>query len=1094
MWPDSKGKGGKDGSPKSKDGGGEVTKTNAGASGSSSGGKGGGKGRNTRTKMKAISAETLATAAEAQAAAAKLEQDIIKAAQNLSHGQGQSEETKTLIEVNRVPDSMVRAEPPVHYNNHSAASSPEPGASANLMRLPDSNASSESMDDKISGLWKSRVLGAYRANPRASQHILPAMKNNTGSLEVTEKAKAAAQHDAMINVVDKMFDVFQNLAFEFNNVARASNLELTWIRPVISKENISSWHQSAQIVSVFTGRISTRYWTMVVRGTLDSVLAYVIPADKLLSFSNQPAHFQPVIELIPIADGLAVRWHTMNTAVTADELTGIYRALLDNMIRIAQDDAPCDCLIDLPAYGVYLSGLAGVLNQPVASAMPAGTPPGMSPLMSSGQFQNPASEAPYPPPFAPGAAPAAGSAPAPADDDDGWKSADETWKAVVRSVRGANPPAGASAGAAGSEDSAGSQDGGRWKTEPLPSTLGFNQDEPWKYAAPSSSGISGSGQFGGAPSSSSFGSGGSGGGQFSGDRDDEPPLPKLPDHLFEGLPPRPQVAKAGGAASPSSAVSQPAIPPSPSPWGAPPLASAAAPTPASNPISAPLSAHVPNATSASTNYSSVPIYKPTDSSDGWKSADVGKANSAGLPPLPVPAYNPQLGTSFMSEPAPLANPIVSPESFTSGSIRVDAIAREIAHMPVLPPAVPGFEPYKVDEPGVGAASQTNAFIMDEPDDPVATSTAQANATVLGFADGAGSDREIAALFEGDPVNAAGSARAAGDGFAQFRENGSANLSASSGSGSGTGSGFSSSSSSNFNSNASANPNVIGFLDFGKPRADDLPWPPGVKDQAALEAELEMEMEAEAEDGNAFIASVGQAPSASSASAAAQGGPDGFVFQERSSQSELPTLPAGSLNNHAGSVADPFTSNQFTSYGEGNNVPEPAGHASGQAYPTGGETGGHLESAAASAVPPAMVPTPIPAPSASPLSNPVDSRAAIREGFRQALQVTQSPIPLSSVPGVTPVAAPGNLLAAPPASYMPGVPVGAEAGARSLRADLAQFLATIDSELETISDRGSEAFSRRDLKGAEKLIKLAETLSELKDSIVKFRDENGAELS
>ena len=113
----------------------------------------------------------------------------------------------------------------------------------------------------------------------------------------------------MISLVDKMFDSFQNLAFEFNAMAQASELELTWIRPTISRENISSWHQAAQVVSVFTGRISTRKWTMVVRGTYDSVLAYTVPADKLLAFTNQPSNFHPVIELFPTADGLTVRWN-----------------------------------------------------------------------------------------------------------------------------------------------------------------------------------------------------------------------------------------------------------------------------------------------------------------------------------------------------------------------------------------------------------------------------------------------------------------------------------------------------------------------------------------------------------------------------------------------------------------------------------------------------------------------------------------------------------------------------------------------------------------------------------------------------------------
>ena len=175
MWPDSKGKGGKEGSPKSKDGGGDSNKPNAGASGSSSGGSGKGKGRNTKTKMKALAAIQPPPSDAAQAAA-MLEQEILKAAESGGDGQAKAEETKTLMEIDRVPDSGVRKE------------TGETGTSAGLMRLPET--SNENLDDKISSLWKSRVLGAYRANPRASQHILPAMPNNRGALEITDKANA----------------------------------------------------------------------------------------------------------------------------------------------------------------------------------------------------------------------------------------------------------------------------------------------------------------------------------------------------------------------------------------------------------------------------------------------------------------------------------------------------------------------------------------------------------------------------------------------------------------------------------------------------------------------------------------------------------------------------------------------------------------------------------------------------------------------------------------------------------------------------------------------------------------------------------------
>ena len=60
---------------------------------------------------------------------------------------------------------------------------------------------------------------------------------------------------------------------------------------------------------------------------------------------------------------------------------------------------------------------------------------------------------------------------------------------------------------------------------------------------------------------------------------------------------------------------------------------------------------------------------------------------------------------------------------------------------------------------------------------------------------------------------------------------------------------------------------------------------------------------------------------------------------------------------------------------------------------------------------------------------------------------------------------------------------------SFKAEVTSLLESFDKEMEAIAARGSEAFAKRDLKGAESMIKLAEEISQMKELIASFLEDN-----
>ena len=195
-------------------------------------------------------------------------------------------------------------------------------------------------EELISGVWKSKVLNNYKQNPRDSHNLLARIPSGKASFEAGERQKNEAIKDAMIRIVDRMFDNFQNTAYEFNRVTSGSDLELAWIRPSLTIEDLSSWHETAKgTIEVFAGRISTRYWTLAVRGTVSSIATYILPSDKLLGFSTSPTSFPSYLTIVPESDGLTVGWLIANQRIELDLFPSVYRALLDGLIRFASDEA-----------------------------------------------------------------------------------------------------------------------------------------------------------------------------------------------------------------------------------------------------------------------------------------------------------------------------------------------------------------------------------------------------------------------------------------------------------------------------------------------------------------------------------------------------------------------------------------------------------------------------------------------------------------------------------------------------------------------------------------------------------------------------------
>jgi hypothetical protein len=197
--------------------------------------------------------------------------------------------------------------------------------------------------DSVRGLWKSKVLASYHGSGNQPHN----------GQEGSEQDYADAVHEAMISIIDRIFDIFQNSAYEFNKIAAGSELELNWVRPFITKEGAPSWMGSnVEPITIFTGRMSTRLWTLIMKGTTDMVQTFILPTSKLMTFNMSSSTFKPYLQLEPRFDNGLLGWSIGHHSISPSLIQPIARELFNGLLRFAKNECRDDEEFDLVNIGL----------------------------------------------------------------------------------------------------------------------------------------------------------------------------------------------------------------------------------------------------------------------------------------------------------------------------------------------------------------------------------------------------------------------------------------------------------------------------------------------------------------------------------------------------------------------------------------------------------------------------------------------------------------------------------------------------------------------------------------------------------------------
>jgi len=197
----------------------------------------------------------------------------------------------------------------------------------------------------------------------ASQIILEALRKRRGgefgqwlnSLEST--ASAAASQASTINEqtskekeedtvlsqtiqwLDKMFDHFEIYGFQFNRTAQGTDLLVSCTRPIKRNSNHGYLYGEADDSCItYAGHLTTRLWSLVLRGCASKVEVFIIPAELLLGFSVHSideSGYKPLLVIETGWQNSFLSWRIGETVITVEQLPSLAKELFGDLIKVA---------------------------------------------------------------------------------------------------------------------------------------------------------------------------------------------------------------------------------------------------------------------------------------------------------------------------------------------------------------------------------------------------------------------------------------------------------------------------------------------------------------------------------------------------------------------------------------------------------------------------------------------------------------------------------------------------------------------------------------------------------------------------------------
>lgn len=166
----------------------------------------------------------------------------------------------------------------------------------------------------------------------ATQKWISNMNSSLTRAEETMRVsiKTHASELSMIELFDKLFDLFDRYAYEFNHAPPVPGMTVTLVRPMGYTERHD--YKTDRKIKCMHGHLTGQHFAMIFFGEDNCVDAYLVPSETLLGF--QPGQYRIFMRIEGTKGQEKTVWKVLNQPIDGAELPELARRLVGHLVSV----------------------------------------------------------------------------------------------------------------------------------------------------------------------------------------------------------------------------------------------------------------------------------------------------------------------------------------------------------------------------------------------------------------------------------------------------------------------------------------------------------------------------------------------------------------------------------------------------------------------------------------------------------------------------------------------------------------------------------------------------------------------------------------
>lgn len=136
-------------------------------------------------------------------------------------------------------------------------------------------------------------------------------------------------------LIDKIYGMLQRYTFEFNQIAAGTDLHVsgTISGDVTEVTRFNKMREAEETETYFRARISTRLFSLVMRGKHECVEFYLLPVNKIMALSKTENEYKPISRIQVKITEEGMMWRMENGVPNVDSLDELCMWLFSNLVN-----------------------------------------------------------------------------------------------------------------------------------------------------------------------------------------------------------------------------------------------------------------------------------------------------------------------------------------------------------------------------------------------------------------------------------------------------------------------------------------------------------------------------------------------------------------------------------------------------------------------------------------------------------------------------------------------------------------------------------------------------------------------------------------